>query len=259
MKATVVVIALLCLVGAVLARTPSEKQVGLPQTFPLNFTVGILYVDEIRIYQQTSPTLWAFSALATIAVPDAAGRDLSFNISGQIGVDPFVVAFDGTQNGTWGPFPTKDLQVDFLKIAYNSTTGAGSVSGGETVFGDWSLEIDLNFVLWKQAAVGFVVTSADPKLGGMPGAPAGAYDAMNSLVNVGIVISSYDGSFQFTSGANVDVHTGVNLFAASVFDGITIRYTGMVHFSGGFSVTLTATADGFQLGEGMLWCNIQFY
>eukprot|EP00698_Gefionella_okellyi_P017602 TRINITY_DN5178_c0_g1_i1.p1 TRINITY_DN5178_c0_g1~~TRINITY_DN5178_c0_g1_i1.p1 ORF type:complete len:1545 (+),score=439.45 TRINITY_DN5178_c0_g1_i1:40-4674(+) len=246
------VLAVLCF--AAIAASSNARPVLQPVNdfYPTNFTVGILYVYDIVIGGQAGADLVYFSAQAVIGVPDQGGRDLSFNVSGQLGINPFVVGFDGNQNGTWSPFPTSDLQLDFLTIWYNSTLNQGKISGGEKVpFGAWTTEVDIDFVGWKFAAIGFVVTDAKPSFNGMPGAPAHAFDAADSLMNAGLVISSYDGQFQFTSGADVTVHQGTNLFAATVFDGVTIQYSGMVHFAGGFDISLTATAQGFSLGTGI--------
>jgi hypothetical protein len=249
----IAVIAALLVLGAhARFSAPEKPHLARPvgDSFPTNFTIGVLYVYDIYLYQQQSPTSFTFSAQAQINLPDSQGRDLLFAISGVIGIDPFQVSFTGKQNGTYQPFPTKDLQLSFLSISYNSTTGSGSISGGDSAFGSWTVEVDIDFVNMKEPAIGFVVTDASPTLNGLPGAPDHAFDAASSLANAGIVISSYEGQFRFTSGVEIDVHAGVNLFAASVFDGVTIRYTGMVHFAGGFSITLTATAEGFVLGEG---------
>ena len=114
--------------------------------FPTNFTIGVLYVYNIQYQAQITPILFTFSAQAEVQVPDSAGRNLLFAISGEIGIDPWVVAFTGTQNGTYSPFPTKDLQLSFLSVSYNSTTGAGSITGGDSAFGSWTVEVDLDFV-----------------------------------------------------------------------------------------------------------------
>lgn len=247
------VLACVLALAAVALQAPGVQAANEPvgDDLPGNFTIGILTVYDIQYGAVGPDHLYGFSAQAVVALPDSQGSNLLFSVSGELGVNPFVAAFSGKQNGTWSPFPTKDLQLAFLSVTYNSTTATSTISGGST-FGAWTVEVDLDFSKQTGPAIGFVVTDAKPSFNGLPGAPEHAYDALDSLVNVGLVISSFDGPFHFESGATVNVHSGINIFAASVFDGVTIQYTGQIHFAGGFSVMITATADNFQLGTGTL-------
>eukprot|EP00762_Andalucia_godoyi_P003879 ANDGO_08642.mRNA.1 hypothetical protein len=241
---------LFCVLSCVLLLSAWAVSAASPKRlddWPSSLVIGSLHIDNIVVGAQ-SGNLYAFSANAYFDYPDLQGHDLTFTISGEIGgPSPLVLQFTGQQVGTWAPFPTSDMQLDFLKIQYDSTTGQGAVSGG-TKFGSWTLEVDLDFVALTQPAIGFVVTDAKPSFNGLPGATAHAYDNINSLLNVGIVASTYTGEFQFTSGAKIQVNTGFNMFAASVFDGVTITYHGQFSFQSGFHLSLTADAQGFTLG-----------
>jgi TolA-binding protein len=217
---------------------------------PTNITVGSLHVDDITVTAKLTPILFGFNATAWFDIPDAKGNDLKFTVSGEIGGDPLYVAFSGTQIGTWAPpFNTKDLTLDMLAIAYNSSTKAGHVSGG-TLLGKWTLEVDMNFVLQteKEVGIGFLVSNTNPNFNDLPDAPAEAYSGL-PLLSAGLVIANYQGDFKFTSGDDVTVQPGINIFAEATFDGVTVLFKGKFWFDSGFHLQVTATADNFKLGD----------
>lgn len=245
-------LALLVLLG-VFSLSAARQPVAVP--LPINITLGVVELTSINIQGSLSQAQAQFSAVAIIDYKDAHAQQLTFAVTGEIvlGGTNKVLAFGGTQQGTWQPLPSdQDLVLDMLAIAFNSSTQTAKVSGG-TKFGAWSLEVDLDFVAITQPAIGFVVTDASPSFNGLPGAPAHAFDAMNSLLSVGVVLSSYSGHFPFTSGAVVSVTPGINMFAASVFDGVTIQYHGQFSWpqGGSPSLSVTAEAQNFKLGDGI--------
>jgi hypothetical protein len=211
------------------------------------YTIGIVTVSDITI-TGSQGGYDEITALAAVNYTDASNNPLVFNITGLLSQsDHSVFSFTGVQHGIW-TFPGGSPILDFLVINYTSSNKEGHVSGGSK-YGKWSLEVDLDFLVATQAAIGFVVTDQKPQWGDLPGAPQGAFDALNSLLNVGIVLSSYSGIFQFTSGAHVSVQPGFNIFAASIFRGIQITWKGTIGPSG---VTITADVDDFPLEPGLM-------
>jgi len=222
----------------------STASLGPPSFGP--YTFGIVTVSDITI-TGSQGGYDECTALATVNYTDASNNPLVFNVTGLLSQsDHSVFSFTGVQYGTW-TFPGGSPILDFLVINYTSSNKEGHVSGGSK-YGKWTLEVDLDFLVATQAAIGFVVTDQKPQWGDLPGAPQGAFDALNSLLNVGIVLSSYSGTFQFTSGAHVSVQPGFNIFAASIFRGIQITWKGSISSSG---VTITADVDDFPLEPGL--------
>jgi hypothetical protein len=222
----------------------STTSLGPPSFGP--YTFGIVTVSDITI-TGSQGGYDECTALATVNYTDSSNNPLVFNVTGLLSQsDHSVFSFSGAQYGTW-TFPGGSPTLDFLVINYTSSNKEGHVSGGSK-YGKWSLEVDLDFLVATQAAIGFVVTDQKPQWGDLPGAPQGAFDALNSLLNVGIVLSSYTGTFQFTSGAHVNVQPGFNIFAASIFRGVQITWKGRISSSG---VTITADVDDFPLEPGL--------